>query len=205
VSNAGTSQTGDDKLVLGSIQTIIFHRSDAIGARKIMSSLKKEKMMGNLDFLKEVDIFSDLNADELAEIDKIATEKEYRGQEVVFKENDPGDKIYIVAQGQVEVKKGLQLYTGPTRVSIATIPEKEVFGELAVFDEGQRSAEVIASAGTKLLIIEKSAITQLFEKNTALATKVLIQIIKRISQRLRKSDEVIRNLSVLLKTLQSPL
>lgn len=173
---------------------------------KIFNHLtEKGGKMERIDFLKGVDIFSTLESGELAEVNNVVKAKEYGEGEVVFNENDPGDKLYIVESGTVEVKKGLRLYTGPQEVEIAAIPKGEVFGELALFDGEPRSAQVLAGAETKLLIIDKSELDQLFEKDSKLAVKVLGRIIRRVSLRLRKSDEVIRNLSILLKTLQSPL
>ena len=91
-------------------------------------------------FLREVDTFSALTDAELERIAALCRERTFQKGEAVYNERDPGDKLFIIESGAIEIAKsnggGL-----PTRIAI--LEHGEIFGELAIFEERARSSSAI--------------------------------------------------------------
>ena len=62
------------------------------------------------EILIRAEIFSDLSPDELALIASISTVREFRAEEIIFEENSTGNELYVVADGEVDIR------VDPTRV-----------------------------------------------------------------------------------------
>jgi CRP-like cAMP-binding protein len=71
-------------------------------------------------------------------------------EEVVFRSGDPGDALYIVAHGQVEVVNDTTGYT------LAELGPGQAFGEMALLTGGTRTATVCCTADSHLLVIDKA-------------------------------------------------
>lgn len=159
--------------------------------------------MDRMDFLKTVDIFTQLDSGELKKLANIIQEKEYPEGETIFKESEPGDKVYIVQAGEVKIRKSLPAEAEKEEVRLARFKEGEIFGELSIFDEKPRSASAIASREAKLLVITKQDLDRLLDEDKGLGIKILLQIIRKISSRLRMTDESIGSLTEFLRKVNS--
>lgn len=151
--------------------------------------------MERIDFLKGVDVFSRLKPGQLGLLSSILQEKECAEDEIIFRENDPGDKLYIVQSGVVEIKKTVPLKDGKEGLRLARFGKGEVFGEMGFFDNRPRSAAAQAYVKTKILLIEKARLEELFHKDPILEILILREILRKVSERLRGADEAIRDLS----------
>jgi CRP/FNR family cyclic AMP-dependent transcriptional regulator len=78
----------------------------------------------------------------------------FSAKKVIFREGDPGWVAYVIREGSVSiVKRGDQGY-----VTLATIGPGEIFGEMALIDDGNRSASAIAATDTKCDVIERKSL-----------------------------------------------
>ena len=59
--------------------------------------------MAKFETLKASPLFTNLNEDEMEMIAELCKEKTYKPGEVIFREGDIGDSLYIVDSGQVEI------------------------------------------------------------------------------------------------------
>src|SRR3989339_1145698 len=108
------------------------------------------KLLENVVFLKKYTFFSGLHAEDLKTLAFIILEKRYQDNEVVVREEEPGDSFFLVKQGSLRIEKGGQ--------ELARIAENGCFGEMALFEEGAlRSATVVAEGECSLLVIQKEA------------------------------------------------
>jgi CRP-like cAMP-binding protein len=148
--------------------------------------------------LREISMFKELNEAESKEIQKIITERVCKETEILCKEADPGDMMYIVTSGAVEIKKKM---AENQAISLARLLPGEVFGELSLFDDTPRSATVQALTSAKILVIKKEDFIKLIRSNPQLGLKLLIWLITRVAKRLRKADEIIRDLTTNLFNL----
>jgi CRP/FNR family transcriptional regulator, cyclic AMP receptor protein len=135
-----------------------------------------------VEMLKSIPIFHELTHREILEVDELLHERVYEKDEVVFEEGDPGHGIFIVVNGKLRVS--------PSRDSLKTalleIGPGESVGELALFDEGPRSATVVASERTVTVALFQAEFYTLLTKNKNIGVKVLLEIARTLSRRARQ-------------------
>jgi ATP-binding cassette subfamily B protein len=110
--------------------------------------------------LQAVPFFASLDGVLLAALATQLTTERYAEGDVVFVEGTPGDALYVVARGQVEV-----LTTGPTGAErrLAVLRDGDYFGEMALLRDAPRSATVRARAPSTLLALDRVQFTRLLE------------------------------------------
>jgi len=106
------------------------------------------------------------------------TVRELTAGGVVFAEGDPGDEMFGVIEGEVEVQMG----GGHTR----RLGVDETFGEMAIVDSTTRSATVVAVTDTKLAVIDRQMFLFLVTETPMFA----VQVMSSIADRLRHQNEV---------------
>lgn len=137
--------------------------------------------------LKSIPLFSKLDEEELA---RVATTIEWRDipdQEVVFKEGDVGDSLYIVEAGQFSVSKIIDHDTGEEK-TLAIVGEGTFFGEMALLDNEPRSATVRAVGAASLLVVDRTVWQDMLRESAKLAAKLLFGILQTTSNRLRHTS-----------------
>jgi CRP/FNR family transcriptional regulator, cyclic AMP receptor protein len=102
--------------------------------------------------------------------------------EVVFKEGEKGDLMYVLIEGAVELRKRVE--RGTTVLKIVDTPN-DFFGEMALLDERPRSATAIASRETKVLVVDGPT----FESMILANGKFALKIIKVLAARIRRSND----------------
>lgn len=144
-------------------------------------------------FLKEIDIFSGLGDSELEKLAAIASEESFAKGDTIFREHEPGTKLYLVQAGTVDIGKEGE---GGKFTRLARLERGEVFGELAMLDERPRSATAVASisAELKLLSYERKSFENLLNEDPLLAAKIYRGMLRKVAARLRLADEAIQTL-----------
>jgi CRP-like cAMP-binding protein len=107
--------------------------------------------------------------------------------EVIFREGDIGDLMYILQEGSVDLKKRVE--KGEVVLKTMTKPS-EFFGEMALIDHRPRSASAIAASNTKVFAIDGPSFEKMIVSNGTFALK----IIKILSERIRNSNEQLEEL-----------
>ena len=133
--------------------------------------------------LESVNLFRNLAPDELKTLHSIAQERSVAAGEPVFNEGDPGNGIYVIRDGLVEISALIE--GGQSRI-LARLGPGEIFGEMAVIEDRPRSASVKAIKDTSLYFIRRAEMLELLHRSSALAWNAL----QEVSGRLRKFDEV---------------
>jgi CRP-like cAMP-binding protein len=137
-----------------------------------------------IEILKSVDLFSGLEANELAKVAQICQPREVQLGEVITRQGDTGDELFILMQGMVEVSVN-------EGQSVVNLGEGQIFGEMALLDHGPRSATVIArSQPTIVQVISRAELEALCTQNTAIGYIVMRNFAHDLSFKLRH-----RNLS----------
>lgn len=109
---------------------------------------------------------------------QIASYETYQDGQIIFKEGDNGDWIYVVDDGEVEISKNV----GGQQIAIETLKEGDVFGEMAYIEKQPRSATATARGKAVVGIIDRNFFDTEFNKISADFQKV----IKTVAFRLRK-------------------
>jgi CRP/FNR family transcriptional regulator, cyclic AMP receptor protein len=99
--------------------------------------------------------------------------------ETVVKRGDQGDGLYLILEGSTEVRRGSRV--------LAHLGAGQFFGELSLFDDEPRDADVVAARASKLAILPKWE----FWGFAAGEPEVLLRILKEMSRRLRASNQAL--------------
>ncbi len=139
-----------------------------------------------IQLFSECDVFKQLDENDLAELATMMESQKYATGEDLFKEGDPGGKMYIIANGAVEVQK-LRSH-GSDRVVIARFERGGVIGEMSLVDGMTRSATVNVVQPTKVFTLSKESFDEMILNRKDLANKVLLGMSMLLSLRLRNTS-----------------
>ncbi len=148
--------------------------------------------------LERIEIFADLDTDRLGRVSKVCTERRYENGDLIFRENTKSDELYVILQGQVEIQVdpstlGISADESPGPTTIATLRTGQSFGEIALVDEGFRSASARCSTpGTKLLVIQRDALTQMCKDDFELGYILMRNVASDLAFKIRQTDLMVR-------------
>lgn len=134
-------------------------------------------MLEKVLLLKSLSIFKETPETILAELAPLMQEVEVEAKTVIFEENEPGDCMYIIMTGQIQIHKG--------KTTLAVLQEKEVFGELSLLDAETRSATATAQTDCILFKIDQEPFYELIDTRPEVARG----FIKMLCNRLRQLNE----------------
>jgi len=143
-----------------------------------------------IELLKGIAIFQDLDEGELERVSEICRTQDFVSGEVVFKEGEPGNRLFLVIDGEVRISR---MIPGSGEEALAILKKGALFGEMAVFDRSERSTDAIANGGCTLLSIARSDFELLLDFNRELAYKVLWACTRLLSTRLRSTNDSLRS------------
>ena len=144
--------------------------------------------MQSLLALQRVPLFSHLSLEQLEAIGKFMTESTYLAGEVVVREGDPGEELYVMLEGEAQAFKN---YGTPEQDELTTMSPSGVgyFGEIAIFDRAARSATVVVTRDARLLTLDGTRFMDLILQSP----EISFEIFKVLTQRLRKAEERVRD------------
>ena len=108
----------------------------------------------------------------------------YSQHSVIFSEGEQGRTMYVIMDGEVEIRKK----TGKNSYKIlVTLKAGDFFGEMAIIENKPRTATAVAKVSSTLITLDTDAFYTMVEKSSDFAVKM----IKTLSSRLRKADHLI--------------
>ena len=128
--------------------------------------------------LKEIEIFSGLNVIELATIASVTKEFDYPAEKTVIKQNDIGETVFLIIDGEVDVIMELP---DEKQVIIDKIDPGGAFGEMALIDNSLRSATIRTTKKSRFLILHKRE----FKETVMAYPRIALQICSVLSRRIR--------------------
>lgn len=138
--------------------------------------LKKEKLLGKSFIFEALD---DQTRQELAGFSYV---KRYASGDMIFTMGAPGQSMMAIAEGSVRVT----MFTPSDReVTLSDLTTGDVFGEIAMLDGQERSANVKALTNCTMVVLERRALLDVLQRNPGLS----IKLIELLCQRVRRSDE----------------
>ena len=143
----------------------------------------------DIDFLKSVNIFSDLSESELNSIQEICKTRKYPKNSMIILEEEMGDVVFIVMSGTVKITR---VNDEGKEVILAMLGSGEVFGEMAILDGESRSANALSQENCEVVTINREDFLNLLKTNN----KVSLNLMTEFAIRLRKSDQQIEALSL---------
>jgi len=142
-------------------------------------------MENDAELLAGIALFQGLEAEEREALARSMTRVSYPKGQVVFRVGDPGDAMYVVRAGQVELSVRDRL---GDRIVLDHCEQGGFFGELSMFDGGARTATAEAAETTELLLLERADFLEFVRHQPDAA----LHLLAMIGKRLRKADQLLR-------------
>ncbi|MYF74019.1 MAG: cyclic nucleotide-binding domain-containing protein [Gemmatimonadetes bacterium] len=152
--------------------------------RLLQRWLEREKPL--FPKLRAIPLFRELNRREMEAVVQLIEIRKYSTGDVVFEQGAPGDGVYVVLKGYVEVvqKDGEE----DKKVLLAQSESGSFFGETALLKGVPRTATAVATEDTKLALFSRDALHQLAEQRPHLGVKIPIQLSRIVAERLRQTN-----------------
>jgi hypothetical protein len=131
--------------------------------------------------LRRIKILADIEERQLASLLQYLEVLKLLPNATVFRKGDHGDSMFMVLEGEVRAR----VVIDGRESTLSTMVPGECFGEIAVIDEGPRSADVLANVESVLLKISATSLKRLFQEAPALAAPFLLALSKTITGRVR--------------------
>ena len=144
----------------------------------------------DVSLIKKAAIFSTLDDDEIARVVEICKEQSFKFGQTIFKEGEPGNRLYIISTGDVRISR---VVPGSGEEALTVLKPGACFGEMAVFDRSERSTDAIANTDCTLLTITRSDFEILLDFNRDISYKVLWAVVRLLSERLRITNDNLRS------------
>lgn len=140
-------------------------------------------------FLKKVSFFQGVSVDQLKVLSSICEEELYNADEVIFREGDRGDSLYIVVNGVVSI--GIFSRSSDNFTELAAYRSNSAFGEMTIFDYSPRSASAVAKTDVLLLRLRSEPLLALIYQEPDLS----IELLRSLSDNLRNANSRIATLT----------
>lgn len=139
-----------------------------------------------LDQVKCSFLFKGMTDAEISTLAGFFSRKQLSEGMTVFVENMPGESLYLIQKGVVRISR--MMGEGNERTLVILGPE-DVFGELAILDGGPRSATARVMEEASLLSLRKPDFEKLCGQKPGLGLRLMSNIVKLFSQRVRDNSE----------------
>jgi CRP-like cAMP-binding protein len=134
--------------------------------------------------LDSTELFAALPPDVLEQLREHATVQTYARNEVLFRQGDPGDALFVVQEGRIAIAQ----QSGDGRESVVAVLEAGgLFGDLGLFDGAPRSADVRALTDTTVIALGYEPVRAVLQARPEL----LWVMVRMLAQRLRATDEAL--------------
>jgi len=148
----------------------------------------------DLDFLKNSTVFRELEELDLKILLPMFKQKEIAAGKTVFIENMPGESLYLVETGEVDISK--MLAEGDEQL-LVTIGPGEVFGELAILDEAPRSATARVNRDTLLWRLDRTDFDVLCRDYPVSGLRFIRNLVSLFCHRIRENNQEYREMILL--------
>jgi CRP-like cAMP-binding protein len=132
--------------------------------------------------LKMNPLFADIGGDALQRISALCHTQQLAAGEVLFQKGDEGDALYGVRRGQIRIETGA---SDGSRLTLNFQGAGDVFGEIAVLDGQNRTADAVASEPSELFVLRRGDLMSFLEREP----KIAIRLIELLCQRIRWVSE----------------
>jgi CRP/FNR family cyclic AMP-dependent transcriptional regulator len=135
--------------------------------------------------LRRIKILGNLSDVQLARLSDFMEPQEWPANGVVFRHGEMGDGMFLVLNGELRAR----MMNGDMEMILATFRTGDFFGDMALFDNGPRSADVAASIDSSLIKISSANFYRLVREAPALATPFLQAAARTLSSRIRADNK----------------
>jgi CRP-like cAMP-binding protein len=146
-------------------------------------------MTEEMNFLRNVPIFSELSDQDLEKIVGLGVQKKYRKGSIILLEEETGAALFVIVYGKVKI---VRMDDDGREVILSILSDSDFFGEMAILDGLTRSASVVATTKSELFMIHRKDFISLLNEYP----RVAIALLRELTGRLRKANSQIKSLSL---------
>ena len=143
----------------------------------------------NPTLLERHPLLVNLTKEQLERISRAGEIESYNPNEQIVVEGSLGDALFLILSGQVAVHRGTQTF--------ATLAAGEFFGEMSLVEPAPRSATVTSMSATFLYRLPHDALRDLISEDPSVASILLVQVVKTLSDRLRRANAMLSSVDLL--------
>jgi CRP/FNR family cyclic AMP-dependent transcriptional regulator len=146
--------------------------------------------MASHSLLAEIPLFEDLSAADLEIVAQRTRQRRYKEGDTIFHRNDPGVALYVIITGKVKIHN--ETADGADCI-IAILSEGDFFGEMAVIDGEERSADATTIEPTELLMLTRDDLHDILQRYP----RISLRLLATLAGRLRRTNEAYQAYSTL--------
>jgi CRP-like cAMP-binding protein len=143
-------------------------------------------------YLRQTEIFYQFTAAQLEAVAGLCGEASYAAGELICSEKSSSNELYIIVQGEVEILIDSALVAPSSMESrqevVARLGRGQSFGEIALVDQGVRSASARAATSTRVLVIPRDPLMMLCETQPQLGFRLMYNLAADLAMKVRNSD-----------------
>jgi hypothetical protein len=156
-----------------------------VGEEGTVDAARAKHLALKRDVLAHMPLFSRLTERELLRVMQAVEVREFKDNELVIREGDKGDELFIVLEGKVRVSRGDQILTH--------LGQGEHVGEMALIRSVPRSANVTAVGDAEVIAIRRADFFEILRKEHEVAVKMLWQFLGVLADRLDQTNSQLHN------------
>jgi serine/threonine protein phosphatase PrpC/CRP-like cAMP-binding protein len=156
-----------------------------VGEEGAVDAERAKRLALKRDVLAHMPLFSRLTERELLRVMQAVEVREFGDGDLVIREGDKGDELFIVLEGRVRVSRGEQ--------TLLDLGPGEHVGEMALIRSVPRSASVHALGAAELIAIRRQDFFEILRKEHEVAVKMLWQFLGVLADRLDQTSSELRN------------
>jgi len=135
--------------------------------------------------LRRIKILADLKDAQLAHLADFLEFQQIVHHTEVARQGEPGDAMYFVMSGELRARTMI----GTKEIILMTFGPGDFFGEMSLFDQGPRSADIIANVDSSVIRLSAASFTRLTREMPSLATPFLQATSRTLSARIRADNK----------------
>jgi CRP-like cAMP-binding protein len=133
-------------------------------------------------FLERVPLFQGLRERQLEQLAVLFVEREYAPGKAMVTQGQGGEGFFLIVSGKAEA---IRERADGTKAVVNTFGPTDFFGEMALLDDGLRTASVIATEATRCLVLPRWSFLATLQKDADMA----VQILQELARRFRRALE----------------
>jgi len=138
-----------------------------------------------LESLRSVPLFASLDDDAATELRSRLTSSDVTSGKQLFRKGDSGDAMYLIESGRVRISIRDQ---DGKEVTLAELAQGDFFGEMALIDGRQRSADALVFEDARFAVLSRNAFLSFVRSSPDVA----LEMLAALTDRLRRTDELLR-------------
>ncbi len=156
-----------------------------VGDEGAVDTLRAKRLTLKREALANMPLFGKLSERELLRVMQAVEARAYQDGEVIIREGDKGDELFIVLEGSVRVSRSDQILT--------RLGAGEHFGEMALIRSVPRSATITAEGPAELIAVRRADFFEILRKEHEIAVKMLWQFLGVLADRLDTTSSELRH------------